>query len=864
MAGDTTEVLSPQPPVEARREKPVADVPTNGIENEGGSTYDESKIQVLEGIEHVRARPSMYIGDIGARGLHHLIFEVVDNSIDEAMAGACHNIDVVLHAGGSCSVTDDGRGIPVGIKEGHGVSALELCLTQVGAGGKFDRDSYKVSGGLHGVGVTVVNALSEWCEATVQREGKIWVMRFERGKTVRQLEAIGATNRTGTRIEFKPDGEVFSQIEFSYDVPARRLRELAYLNAGLNITIVDERQNKREVFCFEKGILQFVEHLNEGKDAVHPVVHFRRDDPVSRLIIECAFQYCDNYTENLLSFANNINTHEGGTHLTGFKTALSRVVNNYAKKNNLLKANDPTPTGDDIREGITAVISVMVPEPQFEGQTKTKLGNGEVGTFVESVVGELLSNYLEEHPAEAKRIVGKAVQAALAREAARKARETVRKSAMAGGGLSRKLVDCSSRDIDETEIFIVEGDSAAGSAKGYRDSATQAILPIRGKILNVEKARLHKILSHEEILEIIKALGTGIGLEDFDVSKLRYGKIILMTDADVDGSHIRTLLLTFLFRHMRALIDSGKVFIAQPPLYQLAKGKSADYVIDDGALNGRLTRIGVDGTTLEMNRPGQPPVTISGAQLAGLIGLLEEIERQAKILARRGIVFDRFIQDHMENGKLPAIRALVDRSAPVDGQAPGATGSRAAGVSGAAQENFFFTDEEFEVFQRSNAAAGVAILRQELGEARVLQRCLTALAEYGCATADLFARREELVTGDMSAAVFVLRHGDEPLELANLLVLPNGIRQIGGRGWEIKRFKGLGEMNPEELWETTMNPAKRVLRKVVVGEGGGDVEQDEIDAVETDRIFSILMGENVESRRAFIDQNAIHVKNLDV
>jgi len=812
---------------------------------EPASRYDESNVQVLEGTEHVRKRPAMYIGDTGLRGLHHLVYEVLDNSIDEAMAGACQNVHVTLHSDGSVSVEDDGRGIPVGPKlvDGVEMSALEVCLTRLGAGAKFDRTSYKVSGGLHGVGVSVVNALSEWLRATVRREGQIWTMSFERGRTVRGLESLGPADGTGTLVHFKPDPEIFRETEFHYDILANRVRELAYLNAGLTITISDERVGRTETFHFEQGIREFVEHLNKGKTPLHtPPVYFRRDDPEQRLILEVAFQYTDAYSETTLSFVNNINTVEGGTHLSGFRTALTRTVNNYARKNNLLRGNDPVPQGEDIREGLTAVVSVKVPEPQFEGQTKTKLGNSEVGTFVETAASELLGNFLEEHPADAKRIVTKAVQAALAREAARKARETARKSALSGAGLSRKLVDCSSRDVDSTELFIVEGDSAAGSAKGYRDAATQAILPIRGKILNVEKARLHKVLSHEEILEIIRAIGTGIGEEEFDISKLRYGRIILMTDADVDGSHIRTLLLTFFFRHLRPLIERGVIYIAQPPLYQLARGKTKLYVLDDAALNARLTELGLEETALEIRRPAAEPRRLLNPQLGELVRLVEEIERHARILGRRGILFRSFVALRDPAGRLPMIRAHRG-----------------------AEESYFYSEEEFEAFHRAARAQGQPVQRTDLVEVAALQRCFERLSEFGCNVEDLFLRREELITGELSSAVFVLlpRQG-EPRELDNLAELPAGVRALGARGWEIKRFKGLGEMNKEELWETTMNAANRVLRKVIVGETGDDPEQTDIDAVEADRVFSILMGEDVEARREFIEQNAIHVKNLDV
>ncbi len=813
----------------------VADTPN--------TNYDESKVQVLEGTEHVRKRPSMYIGDTGLRGLHHLVYEVIDNSIDEAMAGVCGNISVVIYADGSVSVEDDGRGIPVGWKEEYNMSALEVCLTKLGAGAKFDRESYKVSGGLHGVGVSVVNALSAWLRAVVQRDGHVWTMSFERGRTTQPLEQTGDSEKAGTLVHFQPDPEVFRETSFHYDILANRVRELAYLNSGLMIALRDERSGQEERFCFEHGIREFVDHLNKGKTALHtPALYFKREDPQLRLILECAFQYTDAYNETMLSFVNNINTVEGGTHLSGFRTALTRSLNSYARKANLLKANDPTPTGEDIREGLTAIVSVKVPEPQFEGQTKTKLGNGEVGTFVETSINEMLSNFLEERPAEAKRIVGKTVQAALAREAARKARETARKSAMSGAGMSRKLVDCSSREVAATELFIVEGDSAAGSAKGYRDSATQAILPIRGKILNVEKSRLHKVLSNEEILEIIRAVGTGIGEEDFDLAKLRYGRVILMTDADVDGSHIRTLLLTFFFRHLRPLIDNGVIYIAQPPLYQLAKGKARHYVIDDAELNTRLTALGLDHTALELRRAGLPARRIQGQELADLLRLVEEVERNAKVLGRRGIVFRAFVARRSAAGQLPMLRALT----PTD-------------------EAYFYSEADFEAYRRDAVAKGQAIVKNDLAEAQQLQRLFTRLPEFGCHVEDLFAHREEQITGELAPAVFVLvGAGGETTELDNLAALPTGIRGIGARGWEIKRFKGLGEMNKDELWETTMNPSNRVLRKVVVGETDEDPEQAALDAVEADKIFCVLMGENVEDRKEFIEKNAIHVKNLDV
>jgi len=843
--------------------------PEGGPTAGGEAAYDETSIRVLEGLDAVRKHPAMYIGDTGPAGLHHLVYEVVDNSIDEAMAGHCTEISVTLGADGSCTVLDNGRGIPVRPMSHpdpniNGKPAVEVCMTVLHAGAKFDHGSYKVSGGLHGVGISVVNALAEWLTVQIRQEGKIHEISFEQGRTVCPLREIGKAQGTGSRVRFKPDPEIFGNHEFRYDTLLGRLRELAYLNDGVHIKLADERSGQEEEFLFSDGLRAFVAHLNEGKEAIHKtIIPMHAEEPEQRLVVDVAMQWNDGYSENVCCFANNIRNIDGGAHLSGFRSALTRTMNAYARGQNLLKG-DLTTTGEDFREGLTAIVAVKVTDPQFEAQTKVRLMNPEVESFVVQTVNQQFANFLEENPAEAKRIVTKGVQAAQAREAARKARDLTRKSVLSSGGMPSKLWDCRTRDIDAGELFIVEGQSAGGSAKTGRDSEFQAILPLKGKILNVEKARVDKILSHEEIKTLIVALGCGLGADEFDLSKRRYGKIIIMCDADVDGSHIRTLLLTFLFRHMRPLVEGGYVYVAQPPLYYLKKGNQGEYILNDAILNRKLTEWGMEGASL-LVRGEAGEREIAGAELAELYRLLERIDAQGRILRRRGIQKRELITRHMdEEGRLPVYRALVYRPGEVT-----------------PTEYFGYSDEEFQHFceeeQRrvgelevvetaaSPSTGTHRVIRSDLSECRVLEEAIHRLGEVGLSMDDYYADRREQVDGTMSPARFLLRRGeDRTIELDNLRGLVQAVRELGGAGREVKRFKGLGEMNAEELWDTTMDPNRRGLFKVVISDEADDPEQLELDAREADRIFSILMGDNVEARRQFIEANAAHVKNLDI
>ena len=838
--------------------------------------YDESSIQVLEGIQAVRKRPAMYIGDTGVAGLHHLVYEVVDNAIDEAMAGFCDEISVRLGADGSCTVQDNGRGIPVGPMahpnpDINGKPAVEICMTILHAGGKFDRRSYKVSGGLHGVGVSVVNALSVELRVQIRQSGKVYEIGFARGATVTPLRVIGESADSGTRIRFKPDPAIFEDCEFRYETLRSRLRELAYLNEKVRIQLIDERTGNEDDFYFEDGLRQFIEHVNEGKEPLHKkVIVIRANEQEQRLIAEIALQWNDGYSENVSCFANNIRNIDGGTHLSGFRSALTRTLNAYARRENLVKG-ELAVAGEDFREGLTAVISVKVPDPQFEAQTKVRLMNPEVQSFVEQTINEQLTTFLEENPADAKRIVTKGIQAAQAREAARKARDLTRKSALNTGGMPGKLWDCRVRNADESELFIVEGQSAGGSAKSGRDAAFQAILPLKGKILNVEKARIDKMLSHEEIQTLIMALGCGIGEDEFDITKRRYGKVIIMCDADVDGSHIRTLLLTFFFRHMRPLVEQGHLYVAQPPLYFLKKGKQSEFIVNDAVLNTKLTQWGLTGASLIICEDGVEKRRIDGDGLARLYGQLERIERRTQMLRRRNIDTKQLISRHLdERGCLPMYRVYVYRpgeSEPV--------------------EYYGYSDEEFEqlceeerkrfgeavVIEASTVLRGATeqteqghrIIRADLGECRLLEEALREIQSMGLTIDDCFSERVERVDGTLPPARFILEDDQgQRTELDNLVRLVEAVRAQGARGIEIKRFKGLGEMNADELAETTMIPGRRSMLKVVISEELDDPEQLEVDVREADRIFSILMGDNVEARREFIETNAIHVRNLDV
>jgi DNA gyrase subunit B len=827
------EHTDPTHPLDEQTQKPdVPEVPAgNNGHGAGVDDYSADKIKVLEGLEAVRKRPAMYIGSTGPTGLHHLVYEVVDNSVDEALGGYADQINVTIHIDGSVTVVDNGRGIPVDMHE-SGKSAAEVVLTVLHAGGKFENSAYKVSGGLHGVGVSVVNALSEALDVEIWRNGQVYQQSYVRGVPERPLEVTGTTKRRGTKVTFKPDTQVFETTEFSFDTLAQRLRELAFLNGGVVITLDDERDGKSHKFLYEGGIVSFVRHLNKSKAAVNEKPIYMRGDK-DGIDVEIALQWNDGYAETVYSFANNINTHEGGTHLSGFRSALTRTINFYASKNNLTKDLKESITGDDIREGLTAVISVKIPHPQFEGQTKTKLGNTEVKGIVEAIVNDKLGAFLEENPNVARRIIGKATDAARAREAARKARDLVRrKGALDGSSLPGKLADCQERDPALSELYIVEGESAGGSAKQGRDRRFQAILPLKGKILNVEKARFDKMLSSDEIKTMIAALGCGIGAEDFDPEKVRYHRIIIMTDADVDGSHIRTLLLTFFYRQLPALIERGYIYIAQPPLFHVKRGKAVSYVKDERELEAFLVKRAAEARVVKLPAANRE---ISGAELEKLLQKMSAHQKLLEMVERRG--HPREIVEALlaagadreffaNKDKLDELcRALI-------------TPTRDVTVQRDEEHNRYLLhiEDRSSGYPRQHPIGVDFVTTAEYRTLLANQRDIPPLG--GEIVVSSTAGAEETV------ADVRLRSLDELVEY---------FVAAGKKGITVGRYKGLGEMNPEQLWATTMDPEVRTLLQVRAE-----------DHTEADLMFTTLMGDQVEPRRKFIEDNALDVKNLDV
>jgi len=796
--------------------------------------YDSSSIKVLEGLEAVRLRPAMYIGSTTENGLHHLVYEVVDNSVDEALAGHCDTVNVTIHIDNSVTVVDNGRGIPTGIMPEEGVSAAEVVMTKLHAGGKFDSKSYKVSGGLHGVGVSCVNALSEWLQLEIWNKGFTWEQEYHKGVPKAPLAQTGkAGKKTGTKITFKPDSTIMNVVEFNYDTLAQRLRELAFLNKGLTITLTDERAEpaKQHEFHYSGGIAEFIKHLNRGKAVLHekPIAfEGERELPNGgTLAMEVALQYNDGYSESVFSFANNINTVDGGSHLTGFRGALTRTINSQGDKAGLFKDDkEKSLTGDDVREGLTAVVSVKLPQPQFEGQTKGKL-NSDISGFVTTFVNEKLGEYFDKNPAVMKKIVGKAIDAARAREAARKARDlTRRKGALDSGGLPGKLADCQEKDPERCELFLVEGESAGGTAKSGRDRRYQAILPLKGKILNVEKARYDKMLGHEEIRSMITAIGTGIGLTDFDVTKLRYHKIIIMTDADVDGSHIRTLLLTFFFRHMQELIKRGNVFVAQPPLYRIKKGKSEKYIKDDKEFTREILRRATENLTVEV----QGGAKLEGSELRSFLMSLDEYQQMFRRLERR-------MRDPRVVEVLANVALNLDSKADFHEKAN--LEAVAAALKAVKVDARLEHEEEHEAWR--------VVYRDPMNAERSIGVDLVLQPEY---------RRMRVIgrqVAKFNQPPFTVVREAKRESQPGWRELLEHVKSEGMREVSIQRYKGLGEMNAEQLWSTTMNAETRTLLKV-----------DLQDLAETERIFSTLMGEDVESRRKFIEENALEVRNLDV
>jgi DNA gyrase subunit B len=821
-----------------------------------GSEYTPENVQILRDAAHIRQRPGMYIGNVAASGLHHLVYELVYNSVDEALAGHCQHIHVKINVDGSLGVQDDGRGIPVDEHPEAKRPTLEVVMTTVGAGAKFDKDTYKVSAGLHGIGAKAVTALSEWVEAEVRRNGRVYKQEYERGRPITEVKEFGASGkRTGTKITFKPDPEIFKDVTFDYDTLEVRLRELAFLNKGLAIKLTDEKGAKEETFKYEGGIAEFVQYLNRMEDVLHKPIYIEK--VLDEVRVEVAIQYTTSEEERVRCYANNAYNSVGGTHLVGFRTALTRTLNAYGNKEGMFK-NNLTPIGEDFREGLTAVVSVQVPEPQLEAQTKVRLNNPEVEGIVTAVVNELLAKYLEENPTPAQRIMKKVVLAAEAREAAAKAKKALkdRKGILNSGGLPGKLMDCTSRDRDESELFLVEGDSAGGSAESGRDRMYQAILPLRGKPLNVEKARPEKVLGNDEICSIISAVGIDIGNSE-DISKRRYGKVVMLTDADVDGQHIRTLLLTFFYRQMRKLLEDGHIFVARPPLYKVTQKKQVRYVQTPEEMNRELMTRGLAGTRLRIEGPGgAAPALLEGEKLARLVGVLGELEESLMILERRGLNLGQFLA-RGQAGALPVYRVLLG-----------------------GKEHWFATSGEVDEFRRKEQekagrelvvaddpqaaggnghnghgnghgeGPGATFFVQELHEVRGIGRGLERLREFSLGGADLVPQPR--VAGREPAPRFVLENGEQSQVLPHLRDLVPGVKHLGERGLTITRFKGLGEMDGEELWETTLNPEKRTLLKVHLE-----------DALKADEMFRTLMGEKVEPRRDFIQKHALDVKDID-
>jgi DNA gyrase subunit B len=805
-------------------------------------SYNAEQIKVLPGLEAVRKRPDMYIGDTSSRGFHHLVFEVLDNSVDEALAGFCDKIIVTIHVDGSLTVEDNGRGIPVDKHKETGKSAAEVVMTMLHAGGKFDGKVYRVSGGLHGVGVTVVNALSEYLILEIRREGKVWYQRYEVSKAVSDLVETGKTDRSGTKIRFKPDPTIFEISEFNYDTLAHRIRELAFLNKGLVIQIIDERTGKDQEYSYEGGIVAFINELNKNKKPLHPepiYVSGEKDD----IIVEVALQYNDSYTETIFAYANNINNIEGGTHLTGFRGALTRTVNKYAEDKGLVKNAKVSLSGEDAREGLTAVISVKLPDPKFEGQTKTKLGNTNVKGIVEVLLNEKLGIFFEENPSVARKIIEKAVDAARAREAARKARElTRRKSALESGSLPGKLADCQERDPELCEVYLVEGESAGGSAKQARSRYNQAVLPLKGKILNVEKARFDKMLSNEEIRTLITVLGTGIGSDDFDISKLRYHKVILMTDADVDGSHIRTLLLTFFYRHFPEIIERGHLYVAQPPLFRVKKGKSEKYLKDEQEYDDHFLEIGTDGVSLNISDNGNGAKEIKGSRLLDIIKKSISYEKALNRIGKFGRDL-RIIDAFASREGFRKSHLKYDNESELE--------AHLQGIKEWIETRYpEVTSLDWKLLEDpEHNSSKVSYTFRENGRNR------STVIDFDFLNSPDFEEINRLRDTIKTAGEppYGVKENEEKVELSSLAEVTEHILARGKKGMSIQRYKGLGEMNPDQLWETTMDPEKRILKQVRIE-----------DAFETDEIFTILMGDQVEPRKHFIETNALNVSNLDV